>query len=195
MAKFVTFKPVESEKLNKSEPVLKYKLLSSKAYPPTRETAGSIGYDLRSPRFARIPPRGGTYYLPLGIAFQIPEGHCGRLAPKSGLAIYRSIGVLAGVIDQDYTGEIFVLLINHDDKLSYQIRPEDKVVQLILEKATIARLQEVDTLDDTERSPGGARSLKEQSTAYNKKVLESLNVYLEEDREKQYGSLQSRMTI
>ena len=51
------------------------------------------------------------------------------------------------------------------DKLSYQIRPEDKVVQLILEKATIARLQEVDTLDDTERSPGGARSLKEQSTA------------------------------
>ena len=165
MAKFVTFKPVESEKLNKSEPVLKFKLLTSKAYPPTRETPGSIGYDLRSPRFARIPPKGGTYYLPLGIAFQIPEGHYGRLAPKSGLAIYRSIGVLAGVIDQDYTGEVFVLLINHDDKLSYQIRPEDKVVQLILEKATIARLQEVDTLDDTERSPGGARSLKEQFTA------------------------------
>ena len=45
-------------------------------------------------------------------------------------------------------------IINHDDKLSYQIRPEDKVVQLLLEKATIARLQEVDTLDDTERSPG-----------------------------------------
>ena len=169
MAKFVTFKPLGSEKLNKSEPVLKYKLLTSKAYPPTRETAGSIGYDLRSPRFARIPPRGGTYYLPLGIAFQIPEGHYGRLAPKSGLAIYRSIGVLAGVIDQDYTGEVFVLLINHDDKLSYQIRPEDKVVntrsKVLLEKATIARLQEVDTLDDTERSPGGARSLKEQSTA------------------------------
>ena len=56
MAKLVTFKPVESEKLNKSEPVLKYKLLTSTAYPPTRETAGSIGYDLRSPRFARIPP-------------------------------------------------------------------------------------------------------------------------------------------
>ena len=72
---------------------------------------------------------------------------------------------MAGVIDQDYTGEVFVLLINHDDKLNYQIRPEDKVVQLILEKATIAKLQEVDTLDDTERSPGGAHSLKEQSTA------------------------------
>ena len=101
MAKFITFKPDESEKLNENEPVLKYKLLTSKAYPPTRETAGSIGYDLSSPRFARILPKGGTYYLPLGIAFQIPKGHYGRLAPKSGLAIYRSIGVLAGVIDQD----------------------------------------------------------------------------------------------
>ena len=162
MATFITFKPDNAGEQCEDEPVLKYKLLTPKAYPPTRETSGSIGYDLRSPRFARIPPRGGTYYLPLGIAFQIPEGHYGRLAPKSGLAIYRSVGVLAGVVDQDYRGEVFVLLINHDDKLSYLIKPEDKIVQLILEKATIARLQEVDTLDETERSPGGARSLKEQ---------------------------------
>ena len=79
---------------------------------------------------------------------------------KSGLAIYRSLGVLAGVIDQDYTGEVFVLLINHNDKLSYLISPKDKVVQLILEKATIARLQEVDTLDDTERGPWRSTFLK-----------------------------------
>ena len=81
------------------------------------------------------PPEEVLTIYPLGIAFQIPEGHYGRLAPKSGLAIYRSIGVLAGVIDQDYTGEVFVLLINHDDKLSYQIRPEDKVVQFNTRKS------------------------------------------------------------
>ena len=62
-------------------------------------------------------------------------------------------------------GRSFALLINHDDKLSYLVKPEDKIVQLILEKATIARLQEVDTLDETERSPRGVRSLQEQSTA------------------------------
>ena len=54
METFTTFKPVD--KRQSEEPVLKYKLLTSKAYPPTRETPGSIGYDLRSPRFARIPP-------------------------------------------------------------------------------------------------------------------------------------------
>ena len=61
--------------------------------------------------------------------------------------------MLAGVIDQDYRGEVYVLLINYDDKLSYLVKPKDQVVQLILERATIARLQEVDTLDETERSP------------------------------------------
>ena len=71
--------------------------------------------------------------------------------------------MLAGVVDQDYRGEVFVLLVNHDDKLSYLVKPEDKIVQLILEKATIARLQEVDTLDETERSPSGVHSLQ-QST-------------------------------
>ena len=127
METLTTFKPICA---NEHEPVLKYKLLTTKAFPPTRETPGSIGYDLRSPRFARIPPRGGTYYLPLGIAFQIP-GHYGRLAPKSGLAINRSIGVLAGVIDQDHRGVLFVLLINHHDKLSHLVKPKDEVVQLI----------------------------------------------------------------
>ena len=68
------------------------------------------------------------------------------------------------MVDQDYRGEVFVLLINHDDKLSYLVKPEDKIVQLILEKATIARLQEVDTLDETERSPRGSHSLQQQST-------------------------------
>ena len=67
--------------------------------------------------------------------------------------------MLAGVIDQDHRGEIFVLLINHHDKLSHLVKPKDEVVQLILEKATIARLQKVDTLDETERSPRGASSL------------------------------------
>ena len=37
--------------------------------------------------------------------------------------------------------------------------------------------------------------LKGAVYSVKQKVQESLNVYLEEDREKQYGSLQSRMTI
>ena len=56
MATLVTFKPADSEKLSEDEPVLKYKLLTSKAYPPTRETAGSIGYDLRESQVCKGTP-------------------------------------------------------------------------------------------------------------------------------------------
>ena len=165
MEAFSTFKPVTKGSLIKDKPVLKYKLLDSRASPPTRATPKSIGYDLKSPRFMRIPPRGGMCQLPLGIAFQIPEGHYGRLAPKSGLAFYRKLDVLAGVIDQDYRGEVKVLLINHDDKLSYMVKPKEDIVQLILERATIADLERVETLDETDRGSRGARSFLEQSTA------------------------------
>ena len=42
-----------------------------------------------------------------------PEGCYIRIAPRSGLSVKSSIDVGAGVVDQDYTGEIMVLLINN----------------------------------------------------------------------------------
>ena len=44
-----------------------------------------------------------------------------------------SIDVGARIIDEDYTGEVKVLLINHSDK-QYHIREGDRIVQLILEQ-------------------------------------------------------------
>ena len=176
MEAFSTFKPVDTRGQLEGKPVLKYKLLTTNASPPTRATPKSIGYDLKSPRFMRIPPRGGVCQLPLGIAFQIPEGHYGRLAPKSGLAFFRRIDVLAGVIDQDYRGEVKVLLINHDDKLSYMVKPQEEIVQLILERATIADLERVETLDDTDRGSRGAGSFLEQTTALDSGKMERPSV-------------------
>lgn len=38
------------------------------------------------------------------------------MAPRSGLAVNHFIDVGAGVIDEDYRGEVRVLLFNHEDK-------------------------------------------------------------------------------
>ena len=186
METFPTFKPLESRRTTKTKPVLKYQLLSSKASPPTRATPGSIGYDLKSPRFIRIPPKGGMCQLSLGIAFQIPEGHYGRLAPKSGLAFFRKLDVLAGVIDPDYRGEVKVLLINHDDKLGYLVKPKEEIVQLILERATIADLERVETLEETDRGSRGVGSFLEQSTALDSGKMDRPS---ERGWRKSYGSL------
>ena len=49
------------------------------------------------------------------------------------MSVKYSIDGGAGVIDEDYTGEVKVLLINHSDK-EYQIRTGDRIAQLILEQ-------------------------------------------------------------
>jgi dUTP pyrophosphatase len=45
----------------------------------------------------------------------VPHGTYGRVAPRSGLAAKHFIDVGAGVIDEDYRGEVLVLLFNHND--------------------------------------------------------------------------------
>ena len=49
-----------------------------------------------------------------GIAIHTPPGTYGRVAPRSGLAVNHFIDVGAGVIDEDYRGEVRVLLFNHE---------------------------------------------------------------------------------
>ena len=45
----------------------------------------------------------------------MPSGTYGRVAPRSGLAAKHFIDTGAGVIDEDYRGNVMVLLFNHSD--------------------------------------------------------------------------------
>src|SRR5205085_12053203 len=65
-----------------------------------------------------------------------------------------SIDIGAGVIGQDYRGEIKVILINHS-KYLYQVRPGDRIAQLILEKILLATPKETRVLDETARGNKG----------------------------------------
>ena len=61
-----------------------------------------------------IPARGkGIAKTDLAIA--IPSGTYARVAPRSGLAVKNFIDVGAGVVDEDYRGNVGVVLFNHSD--------------------------------------------------------------------------------
>ena len=85
------------------------------AYPlaklPTRGSAQSAGYDLYACEDATIP-RGGRTVVQTGIHIALPEGHYGRVAPRSGLAVKHGIDVGAGVVDSDYRGLLGIVLFN-----------------------------------------------------------------------------------
>lgn len=61
-----------------------------------------------------IPAR-GKYAVHTGISINVPHGTYGRVAPRSGLAAKHFIDTGAGVIDEDYRGEVLALLFNHND--------------------------------------------------------------------------------
>ena len=63
----------------------------------------------------KIVPARGKALIGTGLAFGIPVGNYGRIAPRSGLAAKNSIDIGAGVIDSDYRGEVKVLLFNFSD--------------------------------------------------------------------------------
>ena len=127
--------------------------MSTNAVTPTRATEGSVGLDFYSPADYIIPPH-SQLLIPTQIKLQVPLGHYGRLASKSGLAILHQLHVGAGVIDPDYTGEIMILLINTASHV-HPIMKGDPIAQLILEKVSIPILRELKELPSTTRGAHG----------------------------------------
>jgi dUTP pyrophosphatase len=62
-----------------------------------------------------VVPARGKQTVQTGISIHVPTGTYGRVAPRSGLAVKHFIDVGAGVIDEDYRGEVMVLLFNHGE--------------------------------------------------------------------------------
>lgn len=83
---------------------------------------------------------------------------------RSGLAWKNSIDVGAGVIDYDYRGNVGVILFNLSD-VDFEVKRGDRVAQLILERISMADVQEVAELSDTSRGAGGFGSTGVSATA------------------------------
>ena len=131
---------------------VKIKKLNDKAVLPQWNNK-SAGCDLSSTEFYTLKP-GERRLFKTGLSIAIPNGLYGRVAPRSGLAYKHGIDVMAGVIDEDYRGEIGVILINlgQEDKTIFV---GDKIAQLIFENYTRVDFEETDNLDETTRGAGG----------------------------------------
>jgi len=120
---------------------------------PTRGSEFAAGLDLQAAEHTVIEP-GQRTLIKTGFAVQLPEGHYGRIAPRSGLAYKQGIDVLAGVIDIDYRGGIGVILLNTSHE-TFTANVGDKIAQLIVEACSYPGTEEVDDLPDTIRGAGG----------------------------------------
>lgn len=134
--------------------VLKFTRLTPHAYSPVRSTIFAAGFDLRSAYAYDVPPH-DRCLVKTDLRFHIPDGCYGRIAPRSGLALHSFIDVGAGVIDQDYRGNVGVVIFNHAHE-TFKINQGDRIAQLICEKIEYPRLEETaDIFEYTERGTNG----------------------------------------
>lgn len=137
---------------------IKFYLDHEKAEMPYYETAGSAGMDIRSIQNYTIEP-GNRELIRTGLHCSVPKGYQFEVRPRSGLAFRHGISIVnsPGTVDEDYRGEICVILINHG-KDNFIVNAGDRIAQLVLGRVIIHQTIQVDTIDDlgtTGRDQGG----------------------------------------
>lgn len=135
------------------EPQLLVKRVSDNAKLPTRGSAYAAGYDLYSAEDNIVPAKGKAL-IDTQLSIAVPPGTYGRVAPRSGLASKFMIHTGAGVIDADYRGVVSILLFNHSDK-DFKVEKGDRIAQLVLEEICTPQVEEVESLDVTDRGTNG----------------------------------------
>jgi dUTP pyrophosphatase len=91
-----------------------------------------------------------------GLRVEIPAFHHLEVRPRSGLALRHGITVLnsPGTIDEDYVGDIGVILINHG-QTPVVIRHGDRIAQLVISPFKPIKYIEVEEHNETERGKDG----------------------------------------
>lgn len=128
---------------------------------PQYATEGSSGFDLRADLSEPIVIKSGKRAIvPTGLFFELPENFEMQIRPRSGLAAKNGVTVLntPGTIDNDYRGEIKVILINLGEE-DFTVNNGDRIAQAVMapvygkDVINFVKVSEVST--DTTRSAGG----------------------------------------
>jgi len=124
---------------------------------PAYATPGAAGMDLLAAVAAPVTIEPGKRALiPTGLAIALPPGFEMQVRPRSGLALRNGIVLpnSPGTIDEDYRGEVQVILLNAGDA-PFTVERGMRIAQAVVAPVVRAEWQEVETLDDTSRNTGG----------------------------------------
>ena len=94
--------------------------------------------------------------IPLGLVVALPRGYELQVRPRSGLALRHGLIMPngPGTVDEDYRGELQVILMNAGDE-PFTITRGMRIAQAVLAPVVRAAWQETPSLDETERGSGG----------------------------------------
>ena len=156
-----------------------FKRLTDDAILPTKAHKTDSGFDLYANEDVIIEPN-ETKLIKTGIAVHLPEGFEAQVRPRSGVTSKTKLRVQLGTIDNEYTGDIGIIVDNYnyedddclgyyravDNRLtgraeeccvhgSYYIYKGDKLAQLVVQEIPQTTAYEIHEIKDTERGSNG----------------------------------------
>ncbi|WP_234730999.1 dUTP diphosphatase [Acidocella facilis] len=124
---------------------------------PAYATKGAAGMDLLAAVSAPVSiPPGGRALIPTGFSIALPPGYELQIRPRSGLALKNGITLpnSPGTIDEDYRGEVGVIVLNMGDA-AFEVTRGMRIAQAVLAPVVRVAWAEVAELDETARGAGG----------------------------------------
>jgi len=124
---------------------------------PSYATEGAAGMDLLAAVSAPVVIAPGARALvPTGLRVALPPGHELQVRPRSGLALRHGIVLpnSPGTIDEDYRGELQVIVLNAGAE-PFTVERGMRIAQAVLAPVTRAAWREVEALPDSARGAGG----------------------------------------
>ena len=124
---------------------------------PSYATEGAAAMDLLAAVTEPVTlAPGGRTLVPTGLRLALPPGHELQVRPRSGLALRHGIVLpnSPGTIDEDYRGELLVIVMNAGEA-PFTVERGTRIAQGVLAPVTRATWREVAALPETARGEGG----------------------------------------
>ena len=124
---------------------------------PSYATEGAAGMDLLAAVSDPVVVAPGARALvPTGLRVALPPGHELQVRPRSGLALKHGIVLpnSPGTIDEDYRGELQVIVLNAGAE-PFTVERGMRIAQAVLAPVTRAAWREVEALPESARGVGG----------------------------------------
>lgn len=133
--------------LHENRTTLKIKLLTPNAKVPEKAHVSDAGWDMFSNESYTLKS-GERVLVSTGVSMAIPIGYYGQILDRSGNAFKKGLHIMAGVIDDNYRGEVKVLVFN-TSKEKIKIELGDKIAQMVFHAVPTFGVKVVEDLDDT----------------------------------------------
>ena len=125
----------EEEKEEDSKKIIFKRIWPNIGKKPRKATPQSAAFDVYSCSHKTIYP-GQMERFSLGFKMKMPKGYCAKIYGRSGMTVRHGIHLAGGVsiIEPDFRGPISICLKNSHRSCPYEIKVNDRVAQMMIER-------------------------------------------------------------